>query len=135
MKPSVVLDTNILLDLFYFSDPSVADLHQALFEGRIHAYTLEVIWEEFEEVLGRKPFHQSAKAIAQIREKNETLFIWQELGSSTCGIRCRDQDDQVFLELAVQNAPCLLITKDTDLLKLKKRLLPFQVQILQKFPN
>jgi predicted nucleic acid-binding protein len=134
MKPTVVLDTNILLDIFYFADPSVSALNQALLAGELRAVMHPLIWEEFEEVLARKPFAQNPLEIEALRI-HQTLFIWQEITAPPCGVRCIDPDDQLFVELSVQEAPCLLITKDTDLLRLSKRLQPFQVYILQRFPD
>ena len=77
MKPKVILDTNILLDLFYFKDESVEYLYKCLKNLEIDAYTCESIWEEFEEVLTRKPFLKSQDQINQLRIDHQDLFIWK----------------------------------------------------------
>jgi predicted nucleic acid-binding protein len=46
-------------------------------------------------------------------------------------LRCTDPDDQKFIDLALAHAPCQLLTRDRALLKLARRALPRQVQILQ----
>jgi putative PIN family toxin of toxin-antitoxin system len=135
MKPSVVLDTNILLDLFYFKDKCVQELMNCLQHHEIRAYTCLAIWEELEEVLARKPFHQSPQQIQMIRDTNSSLFEWLTPEGKKSGIKCSDPDDQIFIELAFAVAPCLLITKDNDLLKLRKRLEIVQVRTLKEFPN
>jgi putative PIN family toxin of toxin-antitoxin system len=133
MKPNVVLDTNILLDLFYFKDPSVQELFNRLVQRKITAYTCPDIWAELEEVLARKPFDQSIEQIKAIRDKNSPLFEWLTPGVKKSGIKCLDPDDQIFIELAITVAPCLLITKDRDLLRLSKRLLQVNVRTLIRF--
>jgi putative PIN family toxin of toxin-antitoxin system len=135
MKPSIVLDTNILLDLFYFADPSVQNLYQALIDQRFEVYILDEIWDEMEEVLTRKPFLQNSDQISKLKAKFGHLFVWKALDTRRCGVKCSDPDDQLFLELSYQVAPSLLVTKDTDLLKLSKKLLPLQVQILRRIPD
>ncbi len=135
MKPCVVLDTNILLDLFYFKDKRVQELMNCLQHHKIRAFTCSAIWEELEEVLARKPFHQNPEQIQMIRETNSSLFEWLTPESKRSGIKCSDPDDQIFIELAVTLAPCLLITKDNDLLKLRRRLELVQVRTLQEFPD
>ena len=50
-------------------------------------------------------------------------------------LKCSDPDDQVFIDLAMDFAPSLIITKDNDLLKMKKRLETVGVQALQQFPE
>jgi putative PIN family toxin of toxin-antitoxin system len=133
MKPRVVLDTNILLDLFYFAEPSQKSLHEALIAKEIQAFTHRSIWEEFEEVLARKPFNQSLAQIATIKQTNAGLFEWCTLKNPPCGVKCIDPDDQIFVELSVELTPCYLITKDTDLLRLHKRLLQLGVTVAPNF--
>ena len=133
MKPRVVLDTNILLDLFYFKDNSVTYLYECLKTEQVQAFTCELIWEEFAEVLMRKPFNQSVEEIHGIRSSYQHVLTWQAPKENSSGIKCRDQDDQIFVELAVELAPCSIITKDKDLLVLQKKLQKFQVQTLKQY--
>jgi putative PIN family toxin of toxin-antitoxin system len=133
MKPRIVLDTNILLDLFYFKDKSVVYLLECLKTEQVQGFTCELIWEEFTEVLARKPFNQSASEINLIRLSYQHLLTWQGPEKNNSGIKCSDPDDQMFVELAVELAPCCLITKDKDLLVLQKKLQKFQVQTLKQY--
>ncbi len=135
MKPKVVLDTNILLDLFYFQDKSIAYLYECLKTQQVQAFTCELIWEEFAEVLTRKPFNQNVVEIELLRSNYQNLLTWQAPQKNNSGIKCSDPDDQIFVELAVEVAPCCLITKDKDLLVLRKKLQKFQVQTLKQYPR
>jgi len=134
MKPRVVLDTNILLDLFYFKDKSVTYLFECLKTEQVQGFTCELIWEELEEVLARKPFNQTAVEI-NFRSNYQHLLAWQAPQRNNSGIKCSDPDDQIFVELAVELAPCYLITKDKDLLVLQKKLQKFQVQTLKNYQS
>jgi predicted nucleic acid-binding protein len=135
MKPYVVLDTNILLDLFYFADQRVKRLEELLLNHEIQAVTNNLIWEELDEVLKRPPFNQSDEKVLQIRKTKENLFIWKDISASSCGVKCVDPDDQIFVELSVQIAPCFLITKDNHLLRMKKRLDKLGVQVMEQYPS
>jgi len=135
MKPRVVLDTNILLDLFYFKDKSVTYLFECLKTEQVQGFTCELIWEELEEVLARKPFNQTVEEVNYIRSNYQNLLTWQAPQRNNSGIKCSDPDDQIFVELAVELAPCYLITKDKDLLVLQKKLQKFQVQTLKNYQS
>lgn len=135
MKPKVILDTNILLDLFYFKDKSVTYLYECIKTEQVQAFTCDAIWEEFAEVLARKPFNQTVEEINLIWSNYQHLLTWQAPQGNDSGIKCSDPDDQIFVELAVEIAPCFLITKDKDLLVLQKKLQKFQVQTLKQYPN
>jgi uncharacterized protein len=132
MKPRVVLDTNILLDLFYFKDKSVEYLYKCLKNQAIEAYTCENIWDEFTEVLMRKPFLQSTEAVNLLRNTYQDLLIWRA-PSPSATIKCSDPDDQIFIDMAIELAPSLIITKDNDLLKIRKRLFTHGVETLKTY--
>ena len=132
MKPKVILDTNILLDLFYFKDESVEYLYKCLKNLEIDAYTCESIWEEFEEVLTRKPFLKSQDQINQLRIDHQDLFIWKA-PKEKAPYKCQDSDDQIFVDLSVEHAPCTIISKDNHLLKMSKKLSTLGVVTLKVY--
>jgi putative PIN family toxin of toxin-antitoxin system len=53
--------------------------------------------------------------------------------STVSPMRCRDVDDQAFLDLAAHTQARLLLTLDRDLLKLRKRAATLELTIVQ--PN
>jgi predicted nucleic acid-binding protein len=44
-------------------------------------------------------------------------------------VRCIDPDDQVFIDLAYQAKPCILISKDLALVRLKNKLGQFNIEV------
>ena len=119
---SVVLDTNVLLDIFVFNDFRAVHLKQTLIDRQVDALATSKTLEEFADVISRPLFclEQEVQdrilsqwhSIARVLD-DETLLIapWQ----------CQDPDDQVFLNLAYTAKPSLLISKDNEVLKLANR--------------
>ena len=56
---SVVLDTNILLDIFVFNDPRAADLKQAILTGDIQPIASQKTLAELVDVISRPLFEFS----------------------------------------------------------------------------
>jgi hypothetical protein len=110
-------------------------LFECLKTEQVQGFTCELIWEELAEVLARKPFNQTAEEINFIRSNYQHLLTWQAPQRNNSGVKCSDTDDQIFVELAVELAPCYLITKDKDLLVLEKKLQKFQVQTLKNYQS
>ncbi len=118
----VVLDTNILLDIFVFNDPATAPLREALLSGELDAVRAEITLNEFADVLSRDKFKLTAE------QRDEILAKWQSHSralqdSEICGSpwKCKDRDDQIFLDLAYTLRPCYLLSKDLQVLKFRKR--------------
>lgn len=127
---ALVLDTNIVLDLLHFRDPSVEPIMRALRDGRAACFTNEACREELARVLSYPQFKIEADEIQCIL--SEYAALAQHCGSITTGglPLCRDPDDQKFLELARAAAADMLVTKDKALLDLargKHRLSGFRI--------
>ncbi len=121
-----VFDTNVLFDLLYWEDSRVASLLEALEKKTIFALFDEETLFEFALVLDREKFSLT-------KEKKEAIFIralsWAILVSapvSPAPSRCKDTDDQKFLDLAF-GYKVSLITKDKLLLKAGKKLKKYGV--------
>jgi predicted nucleic acid-binding protein len=120
----IVLDTNIALDLLLYQDPAVAALRKALSNGDMRAIATAAMHAELTRVL-------DYPHIAQRRVKdnlNPEIILkqwlnWTQLvpAAPRCQVICKDPDDQMFIDLAVQHA-CPLLSKDHEVLKLQKRL-------------
>ena len=128
-----VLDTNVVLDIFYFADRRTQPLERAIDAGRLRCFTNTDCLDELERVLAYPDF-----ALTPVAQKR---LIATYLGRSTVDSeemtynielpRCRDADDQKFLILAAHCQANLLITRDKDLLRLarhRSRRLPFTIQ-------
>ena len=120
----VVLDTNVVLDLLLFADPSVRALHVGLQSGSWTWLSTAAMRAELERVL-RYP--QIVRQIAgRNAEETSVLAGFDRLArlsaaAPPAALRCSDPDDQMFLDLAVPHQ-AVLLSKDRALLKLAKGL-------------
>ena len=126
--PRVVLDTNVLLDLWVFDDPGTRWLAAAIAARRVAALRTVAIDVELMDVLGRARFGLDPERQRQI------LAAWQ--ATSECApapplaaLICSDPGDQKFLDLALHARAALLFTKDRALLKLRRRAAPLGLAI------
>ena len=116
---SVIFDTNVLLDLFVFNDFRAIHLKQALLDQRIDALASPTTLAEFADVISRPLFSLEAKTQKTIFQhwKNHARIL-EDHNLVKAPWQCRDSDDQIFLDLAFTAKPCLLISKDNEILKL-----------------
>ena len=119
---SVVLDTQVVLDWLVFRDPGCAALQQALESGSVRWLTSQAMCRELEQVLDRgaaaawKP-DRAAVAAALAR----FAVMVEPLAPPGPPLRCRDPDDQMFIDLALAHGVRCLFTRDKALLKLARR--------------
>ncbi len=118
--PRVVLDTNVLLDLWVFADPAVAPLAAALAAGRLQPVRSAATDGELRAVLARPDFGLAAA------RQDALLADWRTRAEAVAappvtGLRCRDPLDQKFVELAVAAGAGFLVTRDRALLALARR--------------
>ena len=121
----VVLDTNVCLDLFMFQDRRWQVLHDALKHGNIEAVTSASCRMEFILVLGYTKMQLSVESqTALLKEFDHLIKLVDspaEVATPPQLPRCKDGDDQKFLELAYVSGADALITKDKALLKLARK--------------
>lgn len=117
----VVIDTNVLLDLFVFRDVRWTALLQALETGTLQALTRADCAREWEIVLGypHLPLDDTTRAAAH-SDFCRLLQPWEGEADALPLPLCKDRDDQKFLELARDAQASVLITKDKALLKLAR---------------
>jgi len=123
IRPRLVIDTNVCLDLFVFHDPRWADLLAALESGAVEAITRADCRDEYNIVLHYKhlPLDDDTRPLAAARFDALITVV----APPESGVRlpvCTDKDDQKFLEVARDALADVLITKDKALLKLARRL-------------
>jgi putative PIN family toxin of toxin-antitoxin system len=119
---SVVLDTNILLDIFVFNDKRAANLKQALLNGGIPAVASQKTLLEFADVISRPLFKLDEATQAEILGQwQSTAHQYDDSSLPSAPWKCQDPDDQVFLDLAYQLRPAILISKDNALLYIASR--------------
>jgi uncharacterized protein len=122
----IVLDTNVCLDLFVFDDPRCERLRDALHTGEVIGVTDDACRDEWMRVL-RYPELRLDEAMreAAVARFDGTMKRGSALPLHEAGLprtpRCRDPDDQKFLELALRTRARWLLTRDDHLLVLAKR--------------
>jgi putative PIN family toxin of toxin-antitoxin system len=128
---ALVLDTNIVLDLLLFQNPQVQGLQQALARGEMRWLATVPMRAELVRVLA---YPKIAVVLARLDHSVALLLAQWDAGVSLvevaprCAIRCRDPDDQMFIDLAVAHR-AVLLSKDALVLRLAKRLLPLGVVV------
>jgi uncharacterized protein len=120
---TLVLDTNVLLDALVFDDSRVQPWLSALRAGRIQAVATPEMRAEWADVI-RRPLDARWEP-ARERVLTSTDEAWLRvvpaptaLPSSAAVIRCRDPDDQKFIDLALALPTRWLLTRDRALLDL-----------------
>ena len=125
----IVIDTNIILDLFVFGDPATAPLRQQLDAGELGWVATQPMRDELERVLAypqivpRLDFY--GRSAAEVLGHFDRLVRRVEVAPKTTAT-CKDADDQKFIDLAVAHGARLL-SKDRAVLCMKKRLLALGV--------
>jgi putative PIN family toxin of toxin-antitoxin system len=124
MSSPVVIDTNIVLDIWVYQDPAMPPLLQALKEGELRWLATPPMREELLRVL-------DYPHIARRRERDglsahEVLAHFDSLAqlqavAPKAPYVCKDEDDQKFIDLAVAHQ-ALLLSKDKQVLRLTNRL-------------
>ena len=128
MSFSLVLDTNVVLDLFHFADPVALPILEALESRNVVCWSDEATLAELKRVLTYPELNLSNETAAMLLERYQKLTHRLEAGNAPPLPRCKDPDDQMFLELAARAKASLLISKDKALLALAgKPGLPFQI--------
>ena len=121
----IVLDTNIILDVFVFNDAAAKPLRQALEAGQLDWIATQPMRDELARVLAypqivpRLAFYQlsAGDVLASFDRHARLLEV-----AVKARLNCSDPDDQKFIDLAVAEQ-ALLLSKDRHLLSMKKRLL------------
>jgi putative PIN family toxin of toxin-antitoxin system len=133
----VVLDTNIVLDLFVFDDLAAQVLKSAVLDGRLLWLATGAMRTELERVLD---YPQVAKRLLRGGLDNATVLRafdrharLVEAGAKA-PVTCSDADDQIFIDLAVAHQATLL-SKDQAVLCMQKRLLALGVRAQSAIKN
>ena len=120
----VVVDTNIVLDLFVFSDPASAPLQRALDTKTLQWIATTAMRDELERVLAypqivpRMDYYKTTKDAVLQRFDGyvQTVDV-----APKASVTCKDADDQKFIDLAIAHR-ALLLSKDKAVLCMARRL-------------
>lgn len=124
----IVLDTNVVLDLFHWANVDAVPIMAALEGGRIECLADDSTLDELRRVLTYPQLKLTPEMIVERYARYSQLVQVIAAGESPPLPRCKDRDDQKFLELAARSGADLLVSKDKALLKLRGRTkLAFQI--------
>ena len=120
----MVFDTNVLVSLYVFADSRFAPLRERIENGEWQAITNEACFSEFRRVLSYPMFGLSderQQGALDAYSENVTRLDGLPQAPIVALPRCRDRDDQKFLELARDSSADWLVTADKALLQLARR--------------
>ena len=124
----IVLDTNVVLDLFHWANVDAVPIMAALEAGQIECLADEQTLDELQRVLTYPQLKLTPEMIAERWARYRGLVQVVPAGEAPPLPRCKDRDDQKFLELSARCSADVLVSKDKALLKLRGRTkLAFQI--------
>ena len=120
--PSLVLDTNVVLDWLLFADPRVAPLAAAVTSGRVRWIASAAMRAELDRVLKRGIASRPGHATDTVVRAFDRWAADVEPASAPTprSLRCSDEDDQMFVDLALQARASALISRDRAVLRLAR---------------
>jgi len=136
---TIVLDTNIVLDLWLYLDPAMPALLEALTFKRVDWVATQAMRDELERVL-TYPYIvlriQKGGLVAEEVLAQFDRYVRLVPVADRAPYVCKDADDQKFIDLACAYS-CRLVSKDKAVLTMRNRLarvgvgvysLPLQIQ-------
>jgi len=126
----VVLDSNVVLGLFWFQDPHLSRLAMALETGQLHWCITAQMCDELLHVMTRGDLAPSMDgAVAQdaairaerVMAEVERLSQLVPPATSLATPRCTDPQDQMFIDLALGLGAKWLFSRDKAVLKLNRK--------------
>jgi len=129
--PAVVIDTNVVLDLWIYQDPATPPLLSALQLGQLRWVATVPMREELLRVLDYPHIAQrrtrDALSVLDVLAQFDRLAQLQDVAVKAAYL-CKDPDDQKFIDLAVTHK-ALLLSKDKQVLRMTNRLLRLGVAV------
>ncbi|MEY4726724.1 MAG: tRNA(fMet)-specific endonuclease VapC [Pseudomonadota bacterium] len=132
----VVLDTNIVLDVWLYQDPATPALLEALEHKTVQWVATQVMRDELERVLA---YTHIASRLAFGQRKAQDILAQFDAHAHLmptapkCQFVCKDGDDQKFIDLAAQHQT-QLISKDKAVLTMRNRMARLGVAVGKVFP-
>ena len=131
----IVLDTNIVLDLWLYLDPATPALLEALTSKRVDWVATQVMRDELERVLAyphivlrmQRGGLEAADVLAQFDRFTRLVPV-----ADRAPYVCKDADDQKFIDLACAYS-CALVSKDKAVLTMRNRLARVGVSVVSRF--
>lgn len=132
---TLVLDTNVVLDLFIYEDPATVPLRTVLAEPQTRWLATPVMREELRRVLLYPQVVKRMDARALTADAVLAAFDARAQLVDTAAkapYTCKDSDDQKFIDLAVAHT-AVLLSKDKAVLCMAKRLARLGVAVSRQW--
>jgi len=130
-EPGVVIDTNVALDWLVFADRGVQALRVAVEAGRVVWWSCEAMRAELARMVSHRDLrHWACDASAALALHDRLAHMAPAPPPAPPSLRCRDEDDQVFIELALDRHTRWLVTRDRALLTMAARAKGHGVEIV-----
>ncbi|MEY4295915.1 MAG: tRNA(fMet)-specific endonuclease VapC [Pseudomonadota bacterium] len=133
----ITLDTNIVLDLFVYSDARQATLDKALWAGELQWLATSAMRAELARVLD---YPQVAKRRLVNKQSSDDVLAQMDSlvtyvdAAPKASYTCKDPDDQIFIDLACQHQ-CVLLSKDKAVLAMRSRLARLGATVAAVLPS
>lgn len=130
---TLILDTNIVLDLLVFQDSRANWIRDGIARGQFELIYSSEMLVELTDVIARPQFAQSGY------DQSTVLSSWTQMAihkptPPRCSFRCDDPDDQAFIDLAYHYRPSQLLSKDRKVLQMQRTLGEHGVWV-QSYPD
>jgi predicted nucleic acid-binding protein len=125
VPPTIVLDTNVVLDWLVFGNPELTALREAVTAGELRWVATRAMRDELGFILEGgtiDPWKPDAPAIWDAWGRHCVEVAEPPIGDPIGRPRCSDPDDQMFIDLAIAQSARWLVTRDKAVLKLARRL-------------
>jgi len=122
MPSSIVLDTNIWIDKLIFDDKHIQHIFTAIENNTLQVYVCEKMFEELKRVLHYPQFDKFNINIEKSLEYFNQYSHYKPHPKINFPHKCKDKDDQLFIDFCYSYNINTLISKDMHILKMKKTL-------------
>ncbi len=124
----MVLDTNVVLDWLVFNNTACHELAARIESGTWRWVATPAMAGELDAVLAYPALARWSPNTVHVRQRWSALAQTVE-SAPLCALRCRDGDDQKFIDTAVASRARWLFTRDRDLLVLARKALAWGVTV------
>jgi predicted nucleic acid-binding protein len=122
LEAGVVIDTNVALDWLVFADPGVQTLRAAVEGGHVVWWSCEATRSELAHMLFHADLQRRGHdAPAALALHDRLARMAPAPAPAPPSLRCRDADDQVFIDLSLACRARWLFTRDRAVLALARR--------------
>ena len=132
---TIVLDTNIVLDLWLYLDPVLPALLEALTSKRVDWVATQAMRDELERVLAYSHIvlrmHKGGLVAEEVLAQFDRFARVVPVADRAPYV-CKDADDQKFIDLACAYS-CRLVSKDKAVLTMRNRLARVGVLVASQF--